>query len=273
MEGRLAERVLTLERQLAGMQAELLTSSARVAEPGNTHQLRIARISGDVSSTDNVFPIIFLDGTFTETAGTQSATWEDRQTEARSVARTIDGENIEAGTKVVVMAWNDRWWIVSSVATVGGNDIIVCKASEDIEHNAYGTVQLQETISDNFYDDSLDDAGTSVEVYNPLAKVWNNSRMLVSKATLEGTDDAYNIVQAWSATRIRGVAVGDIDAGSFGTVNDLKTIDGHYSASTLTAYLHTVSVNVAAGAVVWCELRWNDSTSQSVWEIYSADCG
>jgi hypothetical protein len=107
---RLAERVLTLERQLAGVQAELLTASARVAEPAIPQQVRIAKTTGTPQDTDTAFPITFLDGSFTETAGQQTATWQDRQNTSKAVVFNIAGEKIPSGTKLMVWAWNNRWW-------------------------------------------------------------------------------------------------------------------------------------------------------------------
>ena len=104
------ERVLSLERQLAGVQSQLDVTLARSALVGNDDAFRIAVISGDPEDDDNTFDVIFQDGTYLPSAGDQSPTYQDRQIAARTVVHNLAGEKIPEGKRTVCFWNHDRWW-------------------------------------------------------------------------------------------------------------------------------------------------------------------
>lgn len=106
----LAERVLTLERRLSGLQAEVDAANARTAMTAGAYQLRIGRITGEPQDAHNTFDVIFEDGTFTEAAGDQSPDYTDRQLVARTVVHNLATVKIPADTRVPCWYWSDRWW-------------------------------------------------------------------------------------------------------------------------------------------------------------------
>lgn len=107
----LTERILTLESTIARMASDIDRSRAREAITSGRSPVRIARIVGPVGSSDNTFDIIFIDGTYTETKGQQTPTWDDRQFSAKAVAYNLAGTKVDAGTKVPVYFWGDLWWL------------------------------------------------------------------------------------------------------------------------------------------------------------------
>lgn len=147
-------------------------------------------------------------------------------------------------------------------------------AAEDIEHGAFGGAHWS---SASGWDSAwVADTAREVEVYNPGPKVWSGAQLIVGPAALGGTDQGDGqklvILRAWSATRIRGLATGQISPGATGSIGTLVTIDGHYAPAGGTApvYLPTAHVIVKSGKVAWAELRYRPEGSR--WEIYSADC-
>lgn len=106
----LGERVLALERQLSGIQAELDIANARHAMVAGNVQMRIAQVVNDPQDDDNVFDIIFQDGTFTASAGERTPTWRARQLITQAVCYNLADEKIPQDEFISVFYWGDRWW-------------------------------------------------------------------------------------------------------------------------------------------------------------------
>lgn len=147
------------------------------------------------------------------------------------------------------------------------------QAAEDIEHGASGKVTVLKgnavySAMTPWTDQELE------EVYNPGQKVWSGTQLIVSRVslaqTIAGQAIVWYIAKAWSATRVRGKTTSSISAGGTGSVTVTQAIDGQMPTGTITAYLPTEFVTVAADRVVWAELVYR--TTGSRWEIYSADC-
>lgn len=147
------------------------------------------------------------------------------------------------------------------------------QAAEDIEHGASGKVTLLKgnavySSMTPWTDQELE------EVYNPGQKVWSGTQLIVSRVSLAqaiaGQSIVWYVTKAWSATRVRGKTTSSISAGGTGTVTVTQAIDGQMPTGTISAYLPTEFVTVAADRVVWAELVYRATGSR--WEIYSADC-
>lgn len=115
----------------------------------------------------NVYPIVFVDGTFTEEAGTQTATFDDRQDKPRHYVMDLDGSTyLEEGTKIIVVKANDRWWTARAL----GVQIKYGECNGNIDEGSTGTVSLLDPSDDsptgepdvtgvrNVYCDLLDEA-------------------------------------------------------------------------------------------------------------------
>lgn len=146
----------------------------------------------------------------------------------------------------------------------------------DIEHGKVGDVKH---LSGTAFGQSVDVLSNDVafKVYNPGPKVWSGADCIVAPLGLPGQDQTntagWYIVQAWSATRIRGVVqTSTISPGQTGTIGTITTIDGTYSPTTASVFLPTAFVAAGAGKVAWAELVFRASTGTSRWEIYSVDC-
>lgn len=123
MKDLLAERVLTLERRLSGLQSEVDAANARTAMTAGAYQMRIGRITGEPEDSDNTFDVIFEDGTFTEAAGQQSPDYIGRQLAARAVVHNLAAVKIPKDTRLPCWYWSDRWWTwwKESTTTEGGD--------------------------------------------------------------------------------------------------------------------------------------------------------
>lgn len=148
-------------------------------------------------------------------------------------------------------------------------------ADEDIERGHSGQVKLASA-------DSFDSEPTPSDIllldkaYNPFhLKIWEGASLLLTRACLAGTApdvdaSAWVIVQAWSATRIRGKTQSGIAAGGTGVINVTQHIDGYYGLDIATVLLPTEFVSLEANRVVWAELTYGLGISE--WVVYSADC-
>lgn len=113
------EQVAALRRELQAMQLRLDSVRARDMVPGRSAQVRLARISNTTELGDNTFEIVFLDGSYIQSPGMQSAMWTPRQNAARTVALNITGTRLTQGTVVLVFYWSQRWWIDRTVNQPG----------------------------------------------------------------------------------------------------------------------------------------------------------
>lgn len=110
MSDRLGERVLSLERRLAGIQADIDAAAARQAMAVAPSGFRIGRIIGDPQDSDNTFDVIFDDGSYPQIAGQQTATYTGRQLAPRTVVHNLASVKIPVGNRVPCWWWSDRWW-------------------------------------------------------------------------------------------------------------------------------------------------------------------
>lgn len=148
-------------------------------------------------------------------------------------------------------------------------------ASTDLEHNGTGDFALAQAsaISGPFVASS-----DVVKVLNARELIWQGSLCLAASADFRSSvalpTDQLVIFEAWSATRIRGKAQGDISPGTMGRIEQIIAEDGHYlpAGGEADAWLPTEHVVVKDGMPCWAHLRWNSDTSATRWELYSADC-
>lgn len=151
------------------------------------------------------------------------------------------------------------------------------RAQADIEHGDVGDVKH---LSGPAIDQSLSllSNDTAFKVYNPGPKVWAGADLFIRQFAMPGVDESnqakWYVVQAWSATRIRGKAKGPatITPGTSGQIETVTSADGTFPAEPITVYLPTEHVSIEAGVVVWAELVYRSISGTSRWEVYSADC-
>lgn len=103
------ERIAAAERQMASLQADL-RQTARVATSFGDCPLRIAKITNDPGDDDNVFDVVFVDGTFPEYAGDHDVTWRERQQTAKDVICNLADEKIPQDKYVWAFRHARRWW-------------------------------------------------------------------------------------------------------------------------------------------------------------------
>jgi hypothetical protein len=149
------------------------------------------------------------------------------------------------------------------------------RLQEDIEHRSSGQSKV---LGGNAVDSALSeqDEYSEIEVWNPGRKVWSGSDAIIRRVACPGAtadkQSAWYIVQAWSATRLRGTTTGAVGANDTGTLTVVQPIDGTFEPTTVQFYLPTNFVEVGSLMVVWVELVYRPGIGTSRWEAYSADC-
>ena len=112
----LRQRIENLEREIESIDAQM-TRSDNHASQTNRPASKLAQTYDNGSYPSDpatVYPIMFVDGSFTETAGNQTATWTNRSSTNRRVAYAICGssQHLSSGTLGVAFRQNGQWWFV-----------------------------------------------------------------------------------------------------------------------------------------------------------------
>lgn len=142
----------------------------------------------------------------------------------------------------------------------------------DIEHDAFGFARRAK--GDMMALPKSVDSGTLSEfVYNFGPRAWAGSLVMCERFSLAGAEPgdgvAWGITQAWSATRIAGIATTDITAGGSGTLSSVSGVDGPYPYGTASITLVTSNVSATAGQKIWADLVHTPSGSR--WYGYHVD--
>ncbi len=255
--GNHGERIARLEAEIRRLALDVGKYQAREAVASGRVMTRLAKVSNTPSAGDSVFEIIFRDGEFTETAGDQTVDWTDRQETSEAVCAGIfDDELPDHNEMISVFRWSNRWW----TAYRKSSSLILVTADADIEHNATGTCSV---VGDT----------TDYQVFNGRDKLWQGAETLIG---WNKTSARWQVVQAWSATFIRGTVTGStIAAGATGSLGSVVAENGHFAPTTVSNVLNpnaSGSTLVATvGKRAWAKLVWTGTASQ--WQIYGVDCG
>lgn len=247
----LDDRIVSLEREVRRLSIEVGKYQARDAQTAPKLQTRLAKVTSQPSAGDTTFPVIFVE-TEDEVADGGSPTWTDRQTTSEAYVVGIFGDELPDDDEVIPVFWHDEnWW----TAYRKSSSLILVTADADIEHNATGTCSV---VGDT----------TDYQVFNGREKLWQGAEALIG---WNKTSARWQVVQAFSATRIRGtVQTSNITPGNTGTLGSLVPINGHFAPTTLSALLPTQHRPANVGMRAWAELVWTGTVSQ--WQIYNADC-
>lgn len=149
---------------------------------------------------------------------------------------------------------------------VYGNQLAVAIAGEDIEHKDFGLANIASGSSfDSDYSPER-----QITVFNPGEKIWNGAEIHIVPTTLGGAGGEgvkQVIAEAWSATRIRGIAKANISPGSTGTIQNVTPMNGVYSPTggEASAVLPSGATQVDQGAAVEASLEYR--VTGSVWVI------
>jgi len=149
-------------RELAdrAVEREPIGGSARQPRPAKTY-----RQSGLSYPSDpcTVYPIIFLDSTFTETEGNQSRTDTDRQASYGVELAFYDGGYLAEDTIVDVYRDNGRWWITRGG---GSGEIYWAVIQSGTNGEAQSGVRYFKAISS--WHDSSNTTGLEYDVVTPV---------------------------------------------------------------------------------------------------------
>jgi len=155
------ERVAVLERRLEILEATVQRQRLALPRWPKRVWLATTTTSGTYPSAPaDTFEFIFANGTFTETAGDQTATLTDRQSSAPRVAHSIGGVYYPEDAEIYVAEIDRQYWII------GGEHI--ARVIDFELDEALATTDANKTASvDAYYDGG--DPGSTVEVYNRAA--------------------------------------------------------------------------------------------------------
>jgi len=111
-----ATRIEQLEQTVAEQQATIDSLIGRHVQLDHPRDVRLAKTTYTSSYPQlpaNTYEIVFVDGFYTKTAGTQSAIMENRSGAAQDYAHCIYGPLwLESNTYIYVMRQNGKWWIL-----------------------------------------------------------------------------------------------------------------------------------------------------------------
>ena len=149
----LMQRVELLERYVGTLDDKL----DRRVDPRDFLQqpVRLAKtVSSGTYPSDpaSVYPIMFLNGTFTETAGNGSATYTNRSAASKRVGFALSSDYIPENTIVTVFEQNGRYWITPSSATPssgGGGDLTSPIVGWNKDQESLPVYTLQPTTADS----------------------------------------------------------------------------------------------------------------------------
>lgn len=105
---RVDERIKALELKMDGLQAELNAANRKAYQPVPRHGYRLAEVTSQ--TTGNTFTVKFVDGLFSQAAGTQTPSYKSRQITGNVAVHNLAGNAPAYGTKLLVFNWSHRWW-------------------------------------------------------------------------------------------------------------------------------------------------------------------
>jgi hypothetical protein len=160
-----------LRRELAETRAKVTALySARDARGPAPRDVRLARTTTSQEYPDSsadTFEIVFLDGAFTPTPGTQAVTWTPRSATPQAVARSLIGPVIENAVVLVLRA-NNRWWIVGPSSATDCTIVrFIVLSSDPVTRTALGEIRARPFGCgiDDVPDTSV--GGTVIEICDP----------------------------------------------------------------------------------------------------------
>ena len=135
-------------------------------------------------------------------------------------------------------------------------DMVQAVVYNDIEHDASGRCDLD------------DSSGVSLlSVYNPREKLWSGAKVTIIWCK---TKSRYQVVQAWSATKIHATVSSTANANSTGSVSmaSVVPLNGHYvPPANPVIYMPPGTMNAVSGETVICDLAWTGTASR--WQVTS----
>lgn len=248
----LDDRVVTLEREVRRLTSELGRYMARDASVAPRVQQRIAKITALPVTGDKTFRVIFVETDGEVENGAASIDFIERQTVSETHVVGIYSDELPDDDEYIPVFWHDdNWWTPYRKSS----SLVLVTADADIEHAATGTCSV--------VGDTID-----YQVYNGRDKLWQGAEALIG---WNKTSGRWQVVQAWSATRIRGTVQAQINPGLTGTLTSVLALNGHYPLTTATNVLMpTGFVQAKINMKAWAELVWTGAASQ--WQIYAVDC-
>jgi hypothetical protein len=120
----LKQRVELLERELDDVRKQLRHQHVGLLTPPIQPRLAqtVAGSGGYPSDPATVYPIVFLDGSFTESPGNQTPSWDMLSGNEQRFAFSLSTAFIPEDSIVQVWRQNNRYWITPAIASTPGEE-------------------------------------------------------------------------------------------------------------------------------------------------------
>jgi hypothetical protein len=174
IDGELSERVQYLERQVEQLAARI-NAEVSVGSPSRRKQTRTARTvesGGSYPSSGNTFPIIFVDGEYTETAGNQTPTYTARAATPSHFVHNVADQYISVNIEVQVWFENEQWWCEHTTEAANEREEIagnMMAGAYTVKSGTTNIVARKKTLPEfsiDSADDKLKSLGQNIDVYN-----------------------------------------------------------------------------------------------------------
>lgn len=193
----LSNRIDVLEQQLLQVRHMQYNPVARAGNVMPPLQVRLVKTVSDSgggsypSAGADTFGIIFVDGTYTKSAGTNAHTFTLRKsTPAVDVAHSINARYYPVNTYALVFRQNHRWWFVEETSKARWIDFTVTTSAFTT-----ATASLASQTVNDFWQGG--DPGSTVTIYNKASAsnyIFHGPVGAKGRACLDDIDDKYRIV-------------------------------------------------------------------------------
>jgi hypothetical protein len=193
----LSNRIDVLEQQLLQVRHMQYNPVARFGNVMPPLQVRLVKTVSDSgggsypSAGADTFGIIFVDGTYTKSAGTNAHTFTLRKsTPAVDVAHSITGRYYPVNTYAIVFRHNHAWWFLEDICKARWISFTLTASLATTDASKSST-----TVSDYWQGTN---PGSTVTVYNQPASsnyIFSGASGAKGLACLDDIDDKYRIVQ------------------------------------------------------------------------------
>jgi len=202
------------------LEAQVEPSIGRQAIVAATRHVRLARTttSGTYPSTPcDTYEIVFLDGTFTESAGDQTPTYTERSASPQAIAYDIRSDGlIPEDTEVLVLEQNGKWWIVAR-ATLA--QIVRVTLDEDMGASTAG--QATATVVDYFLGKDPADGSGDIIVHDRMSLFARSLSGAKGIAVYDDRSDEYLLIDCQTKARfVEFTLDADLSGATQATVND-----------------------------------------------------
>jgi hypothetical protein len=156
------DRVKELEREVRDLRRVLESERGRPAQLAHPRHVRLGKTtsSSTYPSGGNTFEFVFVELSFTRTAGSQTQTFTDRSGAPQGVGQSASGQYIPEDTRVWVLEQANGQYLL---ADAGGLPVLLGELDDDLDAGSSATLNIWGGTPN-----SESDSGATVTVYDWL---------------------------------------------------------------------------------------------------------